>query len=178
MPAISYIPTYTIADYLTWKGDWELWNGVAVAMSSPRSRHQRLARRAVTALDGSLTENSSKSKPCEHCEVFYELDWHVDDLNVVRPDIALTCTPVGDFITSAPALIVEVLSDSTRDKDLGPKRELYAQQGVRHYLVIDPKTDQLLLWSNGNWAPCQDDVLSLDLDDRCTTELPVTPLFA
>lgn len=39
--AIRYIPTYTVADYERWEGEWELWDGVPVAMSSaPIFRHQ------------------------------------------------------------------------------------------------------------------------------------------
>ena len=28
MGEISYRPRYTIADYLLWEGDWELWDGI------------------------------------------------------------------------------------------------------------------------------------------------------
>jgi Uma2 family endonuclease len=37
-----------------------------------------------------------------------------------------------------PDWVCEILSDSTRLKDLGPKRDLYARQGVPHLWVIDP----------------------------------------
>ena len=38
----------------------------------------------------------------------------------------------------APVLAVEVLSDSTRSHDVTVKRDLYLENGVLHYLVIDP----------------------------------------
>ncbi|WP_261344782.1 hypothetical protein [Neorhodopirellula pilleata] len=25
----KYVPHYTFADYRTWEGDWELWDGIA-----------------------------------------------------------------------------------------------------------------------------------------------------
>jgi len=34
--------------------------------------------------------------------------------------------------------VCEILSDSTRLKDLGPKRKLYAEQGVPYLWLIDP----------------------------------------
>ena len=37
-----------------------------------------------------------------------------------------------------PGLVVEVLSESTRRQDLVAKRELYSEQKVPHYLIIDP----------------------------------------
>lgn len=37
-----------------------------------------------------------------------------------------------------PDWVCEILSDSTRVKDLGPKRKLYARQGVPYLWLIDP----------------------------------------
>ena len=41
-------------------------------------------------------------------------------------------------VTISPDWVCEILSDSTRLKDLGPKRELFARQGIAHLWVIDP----------------------------------------
>ena len=41
-------------------------------------------------------------------------------------------------IVVRPDWVCEVLSDSTRRKDLGSKRDLYARQGVPHLWIIDP----------------------------------------
>ena len=54
--APNYQPHYTIDDYQLWEGDWELWNGVAVAMTpSPLGRHgyllAQLARGLGNAID-------------------------------------------------------------------------------------------------------------------------------
>ena len=37
-----------------------------------------------------------------------------------------------------PAFVLEVLSDSTADRDLGAKRDRYAEMGVREFWVFDP----------------------------------------
>ncbi len=35
--AIQYAPRYTFEDYAQWEGDWELWEGIAIAIAmSPR----------------------------------------------------------------------------------------------------------------------------------------------
>lgn len=56
-------------------------------------------------------------------------------------------------ITVRPDWVCEVLSDSTRRKDLGPKRELYARQGVPHLWIIDPDAHVLEAFSlsQGKW---------------------------
>ena len=42
-----------------------------------------------------------------------------------------------------PDLVLEITSESTRDKDQGPKREIYRQLGVREYWQYDPTGDYL-----------------------------------
>ncbi len=42
-------------------------------------------------------------------------------------------------IVGAPDLVVEILSAGTAQRDLGQKKALYLQSGVREYWVVDPK---------------------------------------
>ncbi len=42
-----------------------------------------------------------------------------------------------------PCLVVEVTSDSTRDEDLGRKKNLYERLGVEEYVLYDPLGDYL-----------------------------------
>lgn len=46
-------------------------------------------------------------------------------------------------IEIVPDWVCEVLSDSTRRKDLGPKRALYARHGVKHLWLVDPAAQVL-----------------------------------
>lgn len=136
--AAHYNPHYTVTDYEQWRGDWELWNGVAVAMTpSPSFEHQRLAARLIFILESALRQTAA----C-HCVVVHETDWHIADDMIVRPDVSVVCDPVrSTFIDTAPALIAEVLSPSTRDKDIGTKAKLYASEGVMYYVIIDPTSN-------------------------------------
>lgn len=54
--------------------------------------------------------------------------------------------PVGDFVQTAPALIAETLSPPTRKKDLTFKRDLYASEGVKFYLVADPDQQEVQMF--------------------------------
>lgn len=55
--------------------------------------------------------------------------------------------------TVRPDWVCEILSASTRLKDLGPKRTLYARQGVPHLWLIDPEAQSLEAFglSGGRW---------------------------
>jgi Uma2 family endonuclease len=48
-----------------------------------------------------------------------------------------------------PILVVEVLSGSTRRRDLGPKRDFYLDNGVAEYWVIDPDAKTVRIVRSG-----------------------------
>jgi Uma2 family endonuclease len=139
------LPTYTVSDYLQWEGDWELWEGHPVAMApSPTPEHQNSGTNLVVEFASQL-----KAKPCSNrCRVFYELDWHIDDTTVVRPDLMIYChdMPKEKWIVNAPTLVAEILSPSSRDRDEIGKKALYAENGVKYYLIADPESKNLDLF--------------------------------
>jgi Uma2 family endonuclease len=48
-----------------------------------------------------------------------------------------------------PLLVVEVLSGSTRRRDLGPKRDFYLEIGVAEYWVIDAEAREVRVVRRG-----------------------------
>ena len=71
--------------------------------------------------------------------VRYESDWIVNRETTVAPDLMVGEGHIeGDYLTYAPALIIEVLSSSTESKDRGVKYRLYQEQGVATYIMVDP----------------------------------------
>ena len=70
--------------------------------------------------------------------------------DVVQPDVFLVLAERLGIVTEvalvgAPDLVVEVLSPSTRERDLGVKRDLYERAGVREYWVVDPEASTVTL---------------------------------
>ncbi len=112
-PAPRYQPHYSVADYLQWEGDWELWDGVAVAMSpSPLGPHDRAAAKLVFQIESCL-----RAQGCS-CATYAGLDWIVSDDTVVRPDVMVVCgDQPGRCLERPPALAIEILSDATVEKD-------------------------------------------------------------
>jgi len=178
MATVSYRPRYTVEDYRLWGGDWELWDGLPVAMSpSPNLRHQRLLRDLLIRFDAQL-----RAEPCdEACEAVLEIDWHIDESTVVRPDLVIVCGEgEDDFLTRRPELAAEILSPSTREKDLVAKRELYAVNGVPHYLVLDPEQGEarlLALDEEGEYHDMTPD-RPFETHPGCEIRLDVASLFA
>ena len=50
-------------------------------------------------------------------------------------------------IYGAPDFVAEVLSKSTRRKDIGVKTYKYANAGVREYWMIDPKDMKVIVYT-------------------------------
>ena len=124
---------YTAKDYALWQGDWELIYGAPYAMSpSPTLTHQRINSALHLALHHAF-------KNCVQCEVLYEIDVHLDEDTVVRPDVLVVCNQEGDFIRKAPELIVEIVSPSSVRRDEHLKFELYETEGVQIYIIVYPE---------------------------------------
>ena len=75
--------------------------------------------------------------------LFSDTDVVLSDTDVVKPDLLYISKEREDIITyaniqGAPDLIIEILSPSTSRRDWNDKRDLYAEHGVREYIVMDP----------------------------------------
>ena len=137
MQKIKHIPQYSYSDYENWKGDWELIDGYPFSMSpSATGRHQFVAANILCEIMNQLEKN-----PClNNCFVYSELDWIIDKINVVRPDLTVVCgKKIEKFIEAPPVLIVEILSESSYYRDRIIKKELYEYNNVKYYLIADPK---------------------------------------
>ena len=133
----EYYPQYTYEDYALWEGDWELIYGVPYAMApAPMIKHQRISSKIAFVLEASLSS-------CKQCQALLAVDWKVADNTVVQPDNLVIChTPLHDaYLVKAPELIFEILSKSTRQKDIGLKFELYEREGVKYYAIVDPEQE-------------------------------------
>lgn len=177
--AVRYSPCYTVDDYELWEGDWELWNGIAVCMSpAPSPLHQYIA----SSLAFEIRDQLRQSEQCK-CIVIPEADWRINTSTVVRPDVSVLCHGLPKkYIDYTPALVAEVLSPSTQHKDRTAKKELYQQQGVRWYLIIDAeqKAIEFLELDRDQFIERlpSDDQIKLSLDGDCHIQLTLERIFS
>ena len=128
------LPHYTYEDWVQWEGRWELIDGHPIAMSpAPVPRHQRLVADSIIELGIAL-----RKKKCKHCFVYDAIDYKISEDTILAPDVLIVCGEIEKkFLDFPPALVVEVASPSTFLRDRYTKFELYQQQGVMHYLLVD-----------------------------------------
>ena len=72
------------------------------------------------------------------------LDLHLPDGNLFKPDLIVIKKENAAIINwqsgiyGVPDMVVEVLSKSTKKKDLTVKKGIYEKNGVKEYWIIDP----------------------------------------
>lgn len=173
----EYLPRYTYDDYAQWEGDWELIEGVPYAMSpAPNIRHQSLSVRLTWKLAQQL-------KNCPHCQTLHAVDWKVSEETVVQPDNLIVCPKaMGQYLTRAPQLIIEILSPSTAHKDRTIKFDLYEREGVRWYIMINPKDQVAHIFERieGKYRKHTDattETITFDIKDDCRVDIDFNELW-
>ena len=94
--------------------------------------------------------------------------------DILVPDVAgwqrerMSEYPVAAYFTLPPDWVCEVLSPSTRKLDLGPKRAVYAREGVSYLWLVDPDVRSLETFERRS----NDWVLNDTLFDDALVSLP------
>lgn len=128
----------------------EYINGEIILLSSPSTFHQLISGNLHVIL-----RNYLKGKPCKVFYAPFDVHFFKKDLktpDVMQPDLLIACdventvTEKGRYM-GTPTLVVEILSRSTRSKDMVDKLNTYMLSGVKEFWVIDPKNKSVLLYS-------------------------------
>lgn len=173
----EYLPRYTYDDYVQWEGDWELIEGVPYSMSpAPTIRHQ--------SLTGTLHwKIAQQLKNCPHCQTLQAVDWKISEDTTVQPDNLIVCPKaMGQYLTRAPQLIIEILSPSTAHKDRTIKFDLYEREGVRWYILINPKDQVAHIFEriDGKYRKQTDATIETHtfiINDDCRVEIDFNELW-
>ena len=141
---------FTVEDYYSMPDDVrvEIIDGVIYDMTpAPTLRHQDIAGIIYSVLLGKVMRGKGSCHPFIS-PVDVQLDR--DNSTMVQPDVVLVCDPEilieGRVIFGAPDFVVEVLSPSTKKKDLTIKYKKYLEAGVREYWIIDPDSMQIITY--------------------------------
>jgi Uma2 family endonuclease len=150
-----------------------------VVVSSPSARHQDVVLQLARRLLEWIEAGSGRGRCGIPVDVrldersVYEPDvWWVSDLRKIGPHTDYFLGP-----PNIPDLAVEVLSPSTRGKDLGVKCDRYEQHGLAELWVIDPETVTATMWRrSAPRVPTFDVTVERERDD--VLESPLLPGFA
>lgn len=155
---------FTIEDYYRLPDDArvELIDGVLYDMAVPTWIHQIIANQI-----GNFINNYIKKKKGECIVLVTPMDVQLDsdERTMVQPDVLILCD--RDKIRKrslygAPGFVVEILSPSTRKKDITIKLRKYKNAGVREYWIVDPDKKVIYVYE---FAECDFSVI-YTFDDK------------
>ena len=173
MCAIEY---YTYEDYKNWEGDWELIDGIPLAMApSPVKTHQLLLFEIAFRF-------RSAFKNCQKCKVLGEIDYKVSEDTILKPDVVITCKDDKNenYISVAPDIVVEIISPSTAKRDEKYKFEIYEAENVKYYILVYPKDKKAKIYKhNGEKYIKIDDFTTqkYKFDLECEAEIDFGEVF-
>ncbi|MDD2235392.1 MAG: type II toxin-antitoxin system prevent-host-death family antitoxin [Desulfitobacteriaceae bacterium] len=131
----------------------ELINGEIYLLSSPNIGHQEILGRLYLLFNAYF-----KDKKCRVFLAPFDVHLQKKDMktpDVVQPDLLVACdlenniTEQGRYM-GTPDLVVEILSDSTRNIDMIDKLNSYMLSRVKEYWVVDPKQETIIIYSFEN----------------------------
>lgn len=127
---------------------YEYIDGEIYLLASPKTAHQI----ALTELFV-IFYNWFQGKECIPMIAPYDitLKRNPESINVVQPDIMVICDleeklDENDYYKGVPALVAEIISESTRSKDLIKKLDLYMSCGVREYWIVNPINKEVTVY--------------------------------
>jgi prevent-host-death family protein len=127
----------------------EYINGEIVLLASPNTFHQDISGNLHIHLRGYLKEKKCKVFYAPFDVHFYKKDLETPD--VMQPDLLIACdldhtvNEKGRYM-GTPMLCIEILSQSTRSKDMVDKLNTFMMSGVKEFWIIDPGKHSVLLY--------------------------------
>ena len=126
---------------------YEYIDGEVYVMASPTYDHQAIIAELFNTL-----YNWFKSKKCRPLTAPFDITLIIgEEKNVVQPDIIVICDIENinerRRYTGTPALVVEVLSETTQKKDMIKKLDMYLRAGIKEYWIINPLHQEVYSYS-------------------------------
>ena len=145
---------------------YEIIGGKKFMAHAPNPTHGGVIGRLYMFIGNYLDENDSGYVFGDNTDVYFP------DGTLLKPDLSVVTeknSAVIDWlkgINGVPDMVVEVLSKSTKKKDLTIKKDIYEAQGVKEYWIVDPymKAISVYLLRDGKYF-LDDEYILFDAED-------------
>lgn len=127
----------------------EFINGEIVLLASPNTFHQDISGNLFIHLRTYLKDRKCKVFYAPFDVHFYKKDLETPD--VMQPDLLIACdvdnnvNEKGRYM-GTPMLCIEILSKSTRSKDMVDKLNTFMMSGVKEFWIVDPIKHSVLVY--------------------------------
>lgn len=127
---------------------YEYIDGEIYLLASPKTFHQKILSELHF-----IFYNWFQGKSCRPMLAPYDitLKRNPENINVVQPDLMVICDleeklDERDYYMGTPALVVEILSEGTRRKDLVKKLDLYMSTSIKEYWIVNPLNKEVTIY--------------------------------
>ena len=103
-------------------------DGKIYLMATPSRAHRDVQVNITSIFNSYFKQNKRR------CRAILEHEMYIDANNHLVPDLKVLCRENND--SDVPVIVVEVLSKSTRQRDLGVKMQKYAAFGIKEYWIV------------------------------------------
>lgn len=83
----------------------------------------------------------------------------------------------SDYIETVPVLVVEVFSPSTYLKDRNTKFNIYEENGVSYYIMVDPESEKIEIFQLIDNKFKQVETNKFTFNKQCTVEVDLNSIF-
>ena len=157
--SLDLTKSYTYADYLTWdfQERLEILKGKIFKMSpAPNRKHQEIS----IQLTGKFYNYFNKTTCSVYAAPFdvrlknYKKSTANNEITTVfQPDICVVCDK--DKLDErgclgSPDLIIEILSPGNSKKEMDIKFDIYEENGVKEYWIVEPLQKSILIYTLQN----------------------------
>ena len=138
---------YTVDDYyaISQKKRIELIDGIIYDMTAPSFDHQTI----VLYIANQILPCVEAHRECQVAISPVDVQLDRDNMTMVQPDLLILCDPsknINRCIYGAPDFVLEVLSPSTKKKDMFLKLHKYADAGCREYWIVDQQSEHIIVY--------------------------------
>lgn len=133
----------------------EFINGEIYLLASPSIVHQEILGRLHL-----IFNEYFKGKKCKVFLAPFDVHFRKKDFkdpDVMQPDVLVACDLEGNVsekgrYMGTPTLVIEILSNSTRNKDMIDKLNTYMLSGVKEYWIIDTRQEAIMIYDFNNYG--------------------------
>jgi len=174
--------SYTYADYLLWQFQErvELIKGKIFKMSPAPSRgHQKVSLKLTRELDKVFINHNCELyiAPFDVRLVNFKKSSAENQIfTVVQPDLCVVCDLEKldeKGCLGSPDLIIEIVSKGNSKKDLTIKYDLYEENGVQEYWIVNPSEKDVHIYtlSNGKYTGSRPYLTEMEIESPTFPEL-------
>ena len=132
-------------------GKCELLGGELIQLPPAKYKHNWRSERVFRWLDAAIVGLHARGEAARLGDPHIGMGYRLGPLTWLQPDISITHDgqPVGDYLEGAPALAVEIVSESNTPRRIARKVEAFLAHGAVEVWVIYPDRRELLVHRKG-----------------------------